>query len=285
MQGRKESQMRKGTKLSIFILIVSLLEISQTILAQDISPQVGTWVIDEENNGKPGRGFQIDVQNDIQVLYFYGYNDVGKPMWWLATEKLRSGRNEIRAELEEYQGGMAFGDPVKPAFFLGSNGYVTVRFSAADKGEICLNDGPCKAISTFNFGYEENASALLGQWLVTVFNNGPSTQTFTVELNFTEVDKPPFPDTIDRVSGTATYRNDSDMAHQGDETRVECSRLIQPNPEPYFCRLVAEADATETYITVTRNALVGRYLNYGGPWVNVIGFRLTSGSGRQAIPN
>lgn len=277
--------MRKGKKLGIFVFIMSLLGISQAMVAQDISPQVGTWIIDEENNGKPGRGFQIDVQNDILVLYFYGYNEVGKPMWWLATEKLRSGSNQIRAALEEYQDGMAFGDPVKPAFFLGSNGYVTVRFSAADKGEICLNDGPCKAISAFNFGYEESASALLGRWLVTVLNNGPNTQTFTVELNLTEVDKPPFPDTIDRVSGRATYLNDSDIAHKGNETPVECSRLIQPNPESYFCRLVADADATETYLTVTRNALVGRYLNWGGPWVDVIGFRLASGSGRQVIPN
>ena len=291
MQGRKESQMHKGKKLSIIVFILSLLGFSQSMLAQDISPQTGTWAIDEEINGKPGRGFQIEVQNDILVLYFYGYEKTGESTYWLAAGKLASGSNELTADLGAYEGGMAFGDPIKDAVYLGSKGSVTIRFNTVASGEICLPDETCKAVRPFNFGYEESASELLGRWLVTVFNNGPNTQTFTVELNFTEVDTPPYPDTIDRVSGTATYLNDSDMAHKGDETRVECSRLIQPNPEPYFCRLVAGADATETYISMMRNALVGRYHNYGGPWdygdawVNVIGFRLASGSGRQVIPN
>jgi len=273
--------MRKRRELGIFAVVVLLLGLSPPLRAQDISPQSGTWVIDEERTGKPGRGFQIEVQNDILVLYFYGYEGTGSSAYWLAAGTLAPGSNEFSADLGAYERGMAFGDPAKDAVHLGSRGRVTIRFHAFDRGEICLPDEPCKAISAFNFGYDESASALLGRWLVTIF---AGERAFTVELEFTQLHEP-YPGDIDRVSGTATSLTDSEFSDAGAKTSVECSRLLRPDPEPYFCRLDARIDGTETFLTVTRNALVGRYHLYGGPWVEVIGFRLASGSGRQLIPN
>lgn len=134
-------------------------------MAMDFTPQVGTWAIDEEVNGEPGRGFQIDVQNDVLVLYFYGYEPTGESTYWLAAGKFAKGSNELTMDLGAYEGGMAFGDPFKNATYLGPRGQVTVRFDGITYGEICLPSESCKAISAFNFGYSDSAEAVLGGWV------------------------------------------------------------------------------------------------------------------------
>ena len=45
--------------------------------ARDFTPQAGTWVIDAELDGKPGRGLAIDVQGNTVVLQVYGYEANG----------------------------------------------------------------------------------------------------------------------------------------------------------------------------------------------------------------
>jgi hypothetical protein len=65
----KEWRMYSGKRTSIAVLVLSLLAFAQPLLALNgLTPQIGTWAITEEISGKPGRGFQIDVQNDILVL-------------------------------------------------------------------------------------------------------------------------------------------------------------------------------------------------------------------------
>ena len=59
--------MNTGKKLGICVFILLLLGFSQSMRAQDFTPQTGTWVINEEANGEPGRGFQIEVQNDMAM--------------------------------------------------------------------------------------------------------------------------------------------------------------------------------------------------------------------------
>ena len=103
--------MNTGKKLGIFVFILLLLGFSQSMRAQDFTPQTGAWVINEEANGEPGRGFQIEVQNDILVLYFYGYEAAGDSAFWLATGAFQPGSNEITADLGEYQGGMGVWRP------------------------------------------------------------------------------------------------------------------------------------------------------------------------------
>jgi hypothetical protein len=61
-QGWQESWMNTRNKAAIFVLIFSSLGFSRPTLAvKTVSPQIGTFAIDEEENGKPGRGFQISL--------------------------------------------------------------------------------------------------------------------------------------------------------------------------------------------------------------------------------
>lgn len=130
------------------------------------TPLTGGWVIDDENTGGPGRGMQIEVQNNVLVLSFYGFDESGAAQWWIAAGGLESGSNELTMELQEFENGKIFGGPTDSAVASGVAGQVTLRFSDFNKGEICLPDESCKSISAFNFGFSDSASALLGAWAV-----------------------------------------------------------------------------------------------------------------------
>jgi len=278
-RGRKELPMNTAKKLGIFVLIFSLFGFSQSMRAQDITPQTGTWAINEEVNGEPGRGFQIEVQNDILVLYFYGYEPMGESAFWLATGKFQPGSNEITADLGEYQGGMAFGDPLQNAIYLRSRGQVTVRFSGPINGVICLPDEACKAISAINFGYDSgSASALLGRWLVTGFRLPGFSERTSIVLRLEQLTESSDPAVIDSVSGTGLYPIDG----VDKDVSVVCKRPVRPTWGTYSCRIfTAEGDIRNFDVAVLRNRMRGLDSDAAG---FLEGFRMRSASLREVIP-
>lgn len=273
----------KMTVAGISILLASL-AVPQIVLAQDISPHPGLWGIDEENNGKPGRGFQLDVQNDVMVLTFYGYEQSGASSFWLATGSFEKGSNEITMDLGEFEGGMAFGDSFKNATYLGSKGEVTIRFTGLGVGEICLPNESCKAISWFNFGYENSASALLGAWLVHSLH-GYTRDLESLEFDFLEVAASSDPNVVDRATGDAVIARGG-VISVGD---VVCDKLVDETEWQYFCRVQNLGDVPDFSFNFNnrRNAFYGWY--YGAseaePEGELFGFRLQTGSARNVMPN
>lgn len=275
--------MIKSKIIGVAILIFSFLASPEATVAQTFSPQAGTWAIDEENNGKPGRGFQIDVQNDILVLYFYGYEQTGESTYWLAAGRLPNGSNQLTADLGEYEGGMAFGDPIKNATYLGSRGNVTIKFNTVASGEICLPNEACKAISAFNFGFETSASALLGIWIVTTIDN-TTEELDAYGVEFTDVVATPNRNAVDRAVGT-TYIELDDGSFV--ESQVVCDKLINPLPLEYLCTLSALGHTQKLELNVKRNGMGGRYYEMDGVALegSVIGTRNVNKSGRFNYPN
>jgi hypothetical protein len=266
---------------AVFVGTLSVL--SPLAFAQDsVSPQVGTWVIDEEVTGKPGRGFQIDVQNDTLLLYFYGYEETGEGTFWLAAGKLAPGSSELTADLGAYEGGMAFGDPPKDAVYLGPRGQVTLRFSSFVVGEICLPEEPCKDISAFNVGYHDDASQLLGGWIVNAVNDVTGEPT-TYTIEFLEVTGSSNPAVVNSVVGDAEVFLDGAL-RQAD---VICDWLLSPLSWPFSCRMTLDGEVQRFRLLMLRNALAGEYYDEGGVTIEgeLIGFRLLTSSGRVVIPN
>ncbi len=274
--------MRKGSVAGIAVLLLSLLVPSPSLAVKTEGPQIGTWAIDAEVDGKPGRGFQIDVQNDILVLYFYGYEQTGRSTFWLAAGRLVDGSDELTAELDEYAGGMAFGDPKKSATHLGSRGTVTIRFISRTRGEICLPGESCKAISAFNFGFEQNASELLGDWLVIGAPPGaPVAEGY--EFAIDRVEAANVPGGLEHALGKTI------LNINGAPVLVDlvCDRLANQGEWEFFCKAGAGASTREMYLNVDRNGFTGSFYDraqddFGGP---VFGFRSATRGGRVVIPN
>lgn len=119
-------------------------------VAWAVMPEAGEWVIDAESNGQPGRGFQIDVQDQTLVILFMGYRPDGEATWHLAAGTAAG--DGFTGPLDEYAGGTAFGGTPAPAYRLGSAGNVTLTWTDAAHGRITLPGEAPKAVSRLRFG-------------------------------------------------------------------------------------------------------------------------------------
>lgn len=128
-------------------------------------PAGGLWVVDAENNGQPGRGFQIEVENEIMLLTYYGYRADGSSVFYLAAGPIVG--NSFSGALEEYQNGKALGTTWKPASTAGSAGTVNATFTSGLHGTITFPGESPKAISKLSFGYGNTQDGLLGSYLFT----------------------------------------------------------------------------------------------------------------------
>lgn len=134
------------------------------LLAHGVSaaiPESGIWAIDAELDGKPGRGFFIEVQGDTLVLAFYGYQADGAPRWYLSSGTLASSR--YSGTLDQYAGGNTFGGAQQSAHGTGSEGLVLLEFTDDAHGRITLPGEPAKAISRYRFGGRSFAVVDTGQ--------------------------------------------------------------------------------------------------------------------------
>lgn len=134
-------------------------------LAQAFAPQAGTWVVNSELDGKPGRGLAIDVQNDTFVMQMYAYESSGQPTFYLATGKIAN--DQVSASLIRYTGGRYLGSGPLSGQEAGNAGTVKFRFTSGTTGFVALPGEPEKAISRFNFGYPFAAPSLKGIWSLT----------------------------------------------------------------------------------------------------------------------
>lgn len=123
------------------------------------------WGVDSEDNGLPGRGFQIEAENGIVVFTYYGYRANGSSVFYYAAGPIIN--NTFTASLLDLYGGTTFGGPYQTASLLDPAGTVTISFSSGRHGIISLPSEPQRAISKRPFGYYDGHDGLLGTWLFT----------------------------------------------------------------------------------------------------------------------
>ncbi|MCX7196061.1 MAG: hypothetical protein NTV37_09355, partial [Proteobacteria bacterium] len=128
-------------------------------------PATGIWGIDSEDNGLPGRGFQIEAENGIVVFTYFGYRANGSSVFYYAAGPIVN--NIFTASFLDLYGGTTFGGPYQTASLLDPAGTVTISFSSGRHGIISLPSEPQRAISKRPFGYYDGHDGLLGTWLFT----------------------------------------------------------------------------------------------------------------------
>ena len=131
-------------------------------LVHAFAPQAGTWVVSSEVDGKPGRGFGIDVQNTTLVMQMYAYESTGQSTFYLAVGDVVD--NKVTTPLNRYTGGRYFGSGARSGTSAGSPGNVSIRFTSGTTGFITFPNEGEVAISRFNFGYGAVADSLRGFW-------------------------------------------------------------------------------------------------------------------------
>lgn len=123
---------------------------------RDFTPLSGTWVIDAELDGKPGRGLAIDVQGDTVVLQVYGYEASGEATFYMASGPMVG--NGAVLPLQKFQGGTALGGPVRDAELAANVGEVQLQFANGVQGSIQLPGEPAYAMRRFVFNGQGDLS-------------------------------------------------------------------------------------------------------------------------------
>ena len=145
--------------LTAFILVL----LSQSAWA--FMPAPGIWGVDSENNGLPGRGFQIEAENEIIVFTYFGYRPDGTSVFYYAAGPITN--NTFTASLLDLHSGTTFGGQYKAAALHPPIGNVTITFTSGIQGTITFpGEGP-RPISKRPFGYANGPDGLLGTWLIT----------------------------------------------------------------------------------------------------------------------
>ncbi len=140
------SQYTVGFRSALLASAIALSAVSSWA-ARDFTPQAGTWVISNELDGKPGRGFAIDVQGNTFFMQVFGYEKNGDATFYTATGQMEG--NNVTAPLMRYKHGRSLGGVMQDAVEDKSVGSVTVSFSNGLKGIIQLPGEPEVAIERF----------------------------------------------------------------------------------------------------------------------------------------
>ncbi|MEO6422868.1 MAG: hypothetical protein ABIR84_09375 [Candidatus Nitrotoga sp.] len=161
-------------------IFIALLLISSS--AWSFMPAAGMWGIDSEDNGKPGRGFQIEAENGIIVFTYFGYRPDGSSTFNYASGPIVN--NTFTASLLNLQGGTSLGGVHQDAAVIDPAGTVTINFTSGKHGFISLPGEPQRAISKRLFGYADGPDGLLGTWLFTmVIEQTPFSEVRNLSVN------------------------------------------------------------------------------------------------------
>jgi len=152
--------------MSLRNLLVALFTLVVSLSASAFMPAGGLWVVNNEVDGKPGRGFTIEVENEIMVFTYYGYRHDGTAVFYQAAGSVTN--NMFSAGLQEYAGGTVLGGSTTDAHVTGGPGTVSMTFYSGLNGTITLPGESPKAIAKFEFGYSTDPRSLLGTWLMVV---------------------------------------------------------------------------------------------------------------------
>ncbi len=117
-----------------------------------------------------GRGMNVDHQNDVMVVDFYGYNSDGSAQWHQASGKTSFDKNTLKitfsAPMLRYRNGQCLtcnysGAPVSD----GDDGTINITFLSPTQAEVTLPGGGKTIMTPYYFGINRGAKGMAGGWI------------------------------------------------------------------------------------------------------------------------
>jgi hypothetical protein len=145
--------------------LIALLAMAATHAAA-IIPENGWWWASNEG----GRGFNIEVQNNLVFFAAFAYDTSGAPTWITAGGSMTSDR-DFTGELTRYTAGQCFGCAyVQPTAV--PAGTLTLRFTSSQTAVLTIN-GTAIDVKRFDFWENETApNAMMGEWSAVIGASG-----------------------------------------------------------------------------------------------------------------
>lgn len=149
--------MFKGTKLlqAFFIACAMMF----TSVSHAVLPDNGWYW----NPNEGGRGFNIEIQNNLLFMSAFIYDAQGKPIWLVSGGAMTSD-HAYSGQLYQTSGGQCMGCAYKPAAET-LYGTATINFTGATTATISINGIAVQAQrQAFGIDFSNVATPLLGEW-------------------------------------------------------------------------------------------------------------------------
>lgn len=110
-------------------------------------PQTGYWW----NAAEGGRGYTIEVQNNIAFVAAYMYDASGNPVWYASGPARLTGNNTYQGNWTIFTGGETLTGTYQPPTGSADAGSLTIQFTSATAGTLTLPDGRQIPIQRYAF--------------------------------------------------------------------------------------------------------------------------------------
>ena len=144
-------------------------------------PATGTWVISDEENGKPGRGITLDVQDDAIISIIYDYRENGDSTFHMGSTFYRDPWSNV-VPLNRYGYGRYMGGDARVAQIVEAAGNAKIEFFGAkppdygppsvnplENAIVTLPGESAKPMKRLQFGVGRDLSdVLLGSWMMII---------------------------------------------------------------------------------------------------------------------
>jgi hypothetical protein len=127
-----------------------------------VAPASGLWWNPQES----GRGFTIDIQDNIMIVTAYTYDSGHKATWFLASGIYNQNTNTFTGTLGAYSGGQCFGCTYSNPTAVAA-GSVTIVFSSPETGVLSYPGGQTN-IQHEIYAYSSKMDYFYGEWSYTL---------------------------------------------------------------------------------------------------------------------
>lgn len=137
--------------------------------ASSFTPLNGTWIVSAEQDGKPGRGMAVDVQDGTLVMQVYNYRADGSATFHLAVGVLDGTR--VVAPLISYKDGRYFGSGPRSGAEDSNAGNVEVNFTSASTATISFPGEAAVQLQRFQFENRPVQNIAGGTWAIALLDS------------------------------------------------------------------------------------------------------------------
>jgi hypothetical protein len=149
------------------LLVVTLLFVTCGS-ANAHTPSSGLWY----NPSESGRGFNIEIQNNVMAVASYVYDQHGNPIWYTSAGIYDEATQTFTGTFDSDVGGQCLGcSYVRPVLTSGAGGPMQIVFTSYETGTVFFNGGSTP-IQHFNFGYAGKDGYLQGEWAFSANTGG-----------------------------------------------------------------------------------------------------------------
>lgn len=192
---------------------LALLALPMALAAQTLpprfTPESGLWW----NPAEDGRGYTIEIQDNVLVILVYGYDTDGTSAFFIGANAMQ-GNNAWTAPLDGFTNGQCLtcNYQGRPVTLNGVGGTASIIFDTETRGRLTIGTRVIP-IERFNFAHGNPTEKMLGEWQV-VLDFAPQTGTtpqnfspfFGEILTIDSIDTVPTPDQYKGCRPTTSLR-------------------------------------------------------------------------------